>query len=461
MDKQELYDKRKSDIIKIVWCVAALIILAASVIFVVSRTGGSGRGLDVSVYDASVSINDEKIPAYKIAEGGPYIVAEELPSVGLKADFTDDENISVYYTDRDDVEKSDLSGKSARPVDKDFYINSEKKKTALKQYSDSAKVIRQMYTVKKLHLISLYDLKSCGILEEVSGSTSTKIAMRTASELMPEIQSADAAYGANRRPVVKPGENTEPERYETDMPTIFLDAGHGKSSSLMSESEKTEYGWLKNDSGEWGEWRHWREGKYGADCLGNDGVAQEGDCWYAIENGDRETEPDINMQNCLSAKDRLEQMGYKVILSRDSSYENPSITKRINDARLCGADLYICLHSNAGGGSGSAYIKLSEKNDFYLQHGGDNGEYAKQGNILGKMINDKIVSSTSLEAYGSGSIDNEPYLILFQKSPMVCAYLEIGFFDNENDLEILNSQYKQIGLAIAEAVDEYCSSYIN
>lgn len=437
-------------------CLAAAIIAAVSLIII--RASGGGTEYAVTEYSVKVSINGTDMAAYDISGRGPYIILEDLESAGLAAEFEDDENISIYYTEKKSVKTENISGKTAKFVNKKHYINSEKKVKYLKQYTDSSKTINRMYSVKNLHLVSVYDLRSCGIIEEVSESSEKVIAMRTAEELVPKTQTAKKS-SSRRADIVKPSDGEQFTSYDTDMVTIFLDPGHGKASGLMSDAEKTEYGWTTDSNGVWGEWRHWRNGKYGADCIGDDGVSQSGKCLYPIENGDRDTEPDINMQNCLAAKEQLEQMGYKVVLSRESNYENPSITKRINDAVISGAELYVCVHSNAGGGSGTAYISLNEKSDYYALHPDD--EYAKQGNILGKIINDKIAEKTSLQIHGSGEIENEEYLILFHKSPITCAYLEIGFFDDENDLKILNDEYDEIGRAIAEGIDEYCAQYIN
>lgn len=241
--------------------------------------------------------------------------------------------------------------------------------------------------------------------------------------------------------------------------TVFLDAGHGKPSGEMTAEEKEEYGWIKNSKDSYGEWRHWRDGKYGTDCCGDDGeMRQKGDCWYPIVNGDRGIEPDINLQNCLYAQEYLEQMGYNVVLSRKTNEENPSITKRIADAADADAALYICVHSNAGGGRGTSYISMSEEDGFYAAN---DVSLAVQSNILGKTINDKIAENTSLSIHGNGCIDFEPFLILFHKSPIPCAYLEIGFFDNTDDLAILQNEHDKIGKSIAEGIDEYCNEYMN
>lgn len=450
------FNSKKTIAAAAVCCLA--LILAAAVLFAFMNTRGGKTEYAVTEYGVKVRINGTDIAAYDISGGGPYIILEELETAGLAAEFADEENISIYYTEKKAVKTENISGKKAKIINKKHYINSEKKVKFLTQYTDSSKTADRMYSVKNLHLISVYDLRSCGIIEETPESSENLIAMRTAEELIPKTQTAKKSSGKHTD-IVKPSDAEQFASYDSDKITIFLDPGHGKSSGLMSNEEKTEYGWTMNANGEWGEWRHWRSGKYGADCIGDDGGSQSGECFYPIENGDRDEEPDINMQNCLSAKEQLEQMGYRVVLSRESNYENPSITKRINDAVISGASLYVCVHSNAGGGSGTAYISLSEKSGYYAQH--PDGKYAEQGNILGKIINGKIAETTSLQTHGSGEIENEEYLILFHKSPITCAYLEIGFFDNENDLKILSEEYDKIGRAIAEGIDEYCAQYLN
>lgn len=245
---------------------------------------------------------------------------------------------------------------------------------------------------------------------------------------------------------------------------IVIDPGHGKSSSLMSSDEKAASGWVKNSVGQWGEWRHYKIGSGTVDCSGsgcNGRVTPNGACWYAIGSGDRNTEPDINLQNALAAKRHLESMGYTVRMTRTSNDENPSITKRLsycypgnNPNNAPDAAAFICIHSNAAGGGarGSAYISAQGPYDqAWIDE-----NYVETSNKLGKLCNDYIVSDTSLTQHGNGVIAWEPELIAFCKSPVTCAYLEIGFFDNSSDLAILKSESDAIGYAIAKGVDEYC-----
>lgn len=254
--------------------------------------------------------------------------------------------------------------------------------------------------------------------------------------------------------------------YETKKPpiTIVIDAGHGVDSWKLSDEERFSEGWIWNENKhQWGEWRHWKSNTVWQDCWGtgcSGRVTPGGSCWYKMENGDRgTTETTINLNNAKSAASYLEQLGYDVRMTRSNNNSNPSMTKRLiycypnNDtSAVPDADLFVCLHSNAGGGKGSAYIELSGKYD----QEGIPEDYAYIGNTLGKYINDEIAAQTSMSVHGSGKIVGEPELILFCKCPIPIAYMEIGFFDNQNDMYILNSEYDAIGKAIADGIDKYC-----
>lgn len=241
---------------------------------------------------------------------------------------------------------------------------------------------------------------------------------------------------------------------------IVIDPGHGKSSSLMTDDEKAQSGFTYIEGKGWGEWRHFKSGTMWQDCEGagcTGRVPSNGSCWYPIGYGDRDTEPDINYNNALSTKFHLENLGYTVRLTR-SPNENPALSKRLeccypnNDISLePDADAYVCLHSNAGGGSGSCYISLSGLYD----QANVTDTYVTDGNEMGKYINNSIIENTPLGANGNGRYDGYPELVIFCKSPVPVAYMEIGFYDNPNDLAILQTKNDEIGKAIAQGIHSY------
>lgn len=245
---------------------------------------------------------------------------------------------------------------------------------------------------------------------------------------------------------------------------IVIDPGHGVSSSSMTDDEKFKDGWIKNaKTGGWGEWRHFKSNTIWQDCQGSGCTGRapkNGSCWYPIGNGDRDIEPEINMNNALATKKHLEEMGYTVRITRTAE-NNPSMTKRVefcypnNDISVApDADLFVCLHSNAGGGQGSYYISLSGLYD----QAGIPADYIEKGNAAGKYINDRIISETSLSASSGGRYDGYPELVLFCKSPIPIAYMEIGFFDNASDLSILRAESDKIGKAVANGINDYMTN---
>ncbi|MBR3933947.1 MAG: N-acetylmuramoyl-L-alanine amidase [Clostridia bacterium] len=241
---------------------------------------------------------------------------------------------------------------------------------------------------------------------------------------------------------------------------IVLDPGHGKSSQLMSDQEKAESGYTYVQGKGWGEWRHFKSGTMWQDCQGSgcSGRApQNGSCWYPIGAGDRDTEPDLNYNNAINAKNHLEQMGYTVRLTRGQK-DAPSITQRIKSCYPNGdislepdAAAFVCIHSNAGGGRGSCYISLSGLYD----QGSIPSDYIEEGNTLGQYINESITQNTSMPKWGNGIYNGYPELVLFCKSPVTVAYMEIGFYDNATDLAILQNESDAIGKAIATGIDNY------
>lgn len=431
--------------------VAFLIIV--NVVSLLMRRGDDGNAGDagrITVSDTSVRINGELIPSYGFREM-VYIAAQDLRLFGFEVE-------------------EDASARSCNITKTDgSYSVNEEYRTRLSNIPDGTAVSFrnyktflngteiQGYGAGEYIIIPIDTLAGLGSVRQSQSGNTIEFTFGTDE---PEKPVGTPSEVSVTPPTVAPaGTDTGPAGLGGKV--IVLDPGHGAASDSMSDDEKRASGWVRNESGSWGEWRHWKSGTVWQDCGGSgcSGRAPEnGGCWYPIGNGDRDTEPDINLQNCLAAKKYLEELGYTVRLTRTSNDENPSITERIKNCYPNGdtsktpdALAYVCVHSNAGGGSGSAYIAL----DGTYDQAGIAAGYANDGNALGKSINDRIVSSTSLGEYSGGRIDGQGSLILFCKSPVICGYLEIGFFDNSSDLAVLKSESDAIGKAIADGINDY------
>lgn len=402
---------------------------ALLLLFPPSRTEALGT---LNVTNTAVCINNTKIPSYDY-DNRVFITAEDLENFGVVIIKSDEGNITLTYDSvsvnagRERAFSHIEYGERLYETGFMLYISGQ----ATEHYTAGGYNIIPAEALKRLPHTSL-DYNDNTYRFTISADIESRTEVR-----------AEAASAASESRI------------------IVLDPGHGKSSSAMSEEERANSGWVYNSAkGQWGEWRHWKNGSVWTDCEGED-CNHYGSCWYPMENGDRSTEPDINLANCLSAKKYLEEMGYTVRLTRSTADENPSVTKRLSccypdcdTSAAPDADIFICIHSNAGGGSGSAYIELS---GGYTQYGISN-TYTDDGNRLGQMINNEIVSGTSLSRHSGGKIGNEGYLIAFNKSPVICGYMEIGFFDNTSDLAILQNETDKIGKAIANGVDKFMQS---
>lgn len=416
--------------------------------------------------DRAVIIDGAQIPSY-IFDETVCIAAEDLHNFGVDMINNSDGSVSLIHeegtgfasSDGVDREYSDIpDGAKASYFTEGFSINGRSV---------------QCVTAYNFHIISASVLESFGEYQEDEGEINISLGVNVSPSSKTTSGSAALSRGASSQQqpkVIEGSKNAKTHKGASindsaSGTVIVLDPGHGRSVSGMTAAELEKAGYVYNDNkGQWGEWRHWKSGTTWLNCNGSGCSGRHpdgGSCWYAASAGDRDTEPEINLNNALAAKKYLTEMGYEVRLTRETNEENPSVTQRLTTCYLNGdtsrapdAALMLCIHSNAGGGRGSAYIALSGEYD----QKGISDTYATDGNRLGKIINDRIVIQTSLSSYAGGVISGEPQLIAFCKSPVTCGYMEIGFYDNDNDLRILEEETDKIGRAIAEGIDEYLST---
>ena len=138
-------------------------------------------------------------------------------------------------------------------------------------------------------------------------------------------------------------------------------------------------------------------------------------------------------------------MGYNVIMTRKKvtdSIANTSVLEslqaRVDMAHENLADLFISIHCNAGGGSGTEV--------YCFQKGG----YAWR---LAQLVQSSITDKTNL--YDREAKTAAFYVV--QNTLMPAILIETGFIDNEKDIEIISSEKGQdkIAEAIASAVAMY------
>ncbi|MBQ7096608.1 MAG: N-acetylmuramoyl-L-alanine amidase [Clostridia bacterium] len=144
----------------------------------------------------------------------------------------------------------------------------------------------------------------------------------------------------------------------------------------------------------------------------------------------------------------LEEMGYTVYMTRENledSIANTSTTEslqaRVDLAHAVLADLYISIHCNMGGGTGTE--------TYCFDLGGQSAH-------LAKYIQKNITEATGFYNRGVKTAN----FFVIKNTAMPSVLVETGFLDMESDREVLLSEEGQeiIARAIADAVAEYAES---
>lgn len=163
----------------------------------------------------------------------------------------------------------------------------------------------------------------------------------------------------------------------------------------------------------------------------------------AVGNGLREQ--DITFYIAEKLKPILERNGFSVIMTRNSLKENvsnesvsASLARRSEIANRNGADLFVSIHCNAGGGTGVETYYCTDSSD---------------GKVFASFIQKNVVDMIGLRDRG---VKNARYAVL-RNTDMTALLLETGFIDTASDAAYLGSaEYQQkYAEAIAKGICEY------
>ncbi len=163
----------------------------------------------------------------------------------------------------------------------------------------------------------------------------------------------------------------------------------------------------------------------------------------ASGNGLREQ--DITYYIAEELKPMLERNGFEVIMTRNSLKENvsdesvsASLSRRAEIANKAGADFFISIHCNAGGGTGT---------ETYYCAG------SPEGKVFADFIQDGMVEAIGLRDRG---VKSARYAVL-RNTNMTAALLETGFIDSEVDSQYLASKTyrKEFAEGIAKGICDF------
>ncbi len=167
-------------------------------------------------------------------------------------------------------------------------------------------------------------------------------------------------------------------------------------------------------------------------------------------------EKDVNLAIALKAREILEGMGAKVIMTRDGDSglqdENADtirkmkvsdMNKRLDIIRNSGADLFLSIHMNS----------FSDKNVKGLHVFYDKAHPGAEE--IASLVQDEIAAVTGAEVHAVKTADER--LFLMKNPPIPSVLAECGFLSNPEEEKKLNDEDYQakIAWAIARALKDY------
>lgn len=136
----------------------------------------------------------------------------------------------------------------------------------------------------------------------------------------------------------------------------------------------------------------------------------------------------------------LENAGHVIKMSRNSATDNvgdsvsDSINGRVNMANRWGADLFLSIHCNAGGGEGTETLV-----------------YCKEGRAaaFAERIQDAVIKCLETKDRG---VKARPDLGVLKLTKCTAVLVETAFIDHESDAWLLKNRVEQFAQAIFEGV---------
>ena len=172
-------------------------------------------------------------------------------------------------------------------------------------------------------------------------------------------------------------------------------------------------------------------------------------------------EKDLNMQVYRKLRKKLEELGYKVLTSRDSDIDVDFITERSRMVNKTNSDIFISIHFNA---TGSAYSKssgiqtysYSDEPDYpskINQYWHNHPDRMSESKRLATAIHSSLLAETG--AKDAGLLERSFAVLRETAKPAVL--LELGYIDNfaENQ-QIRDSHYQdKLVAGIVKGIQKY------
>ena len=172
-------------------------------------------------------------------------------------------------------------------------------------------------------------------------------------------------------------------------------------------------------------------------------------------------EKDLNMQIYRKLRSKLEELGYKVLTSRDSDIDVDFVTERSRMVNKTNSDIFISIHFNATGNtyskaSGIQTYSYSDEPDYpskinkYWHNHPDRMSESKR---LATAIHSSLLAETG--AKDAGQLERSFAVLRETAKPAVL--LELGYMDNfSENQQIRDSHYQdKLVAGIVKGIQKY------
>ena len=172
-------------------------------------------------------------------------------------------------------------------------------------------------------------------------------------------------------------------------------------------------------------------------------------------------EKDLNMQIYRKLRSKLEELGYKVLTSRDSDIDVDFVTERSRMVNKTNSDIFISIHFNATGNtyskaSGIQTYSYSDEPDYpskinkYWHNHPDRMSESKR---LATAIHSSLLAETG--AKDAGLLESS-YAVL-RETAIPAVLLELGYMDNfSENQQIRDSHYQdKLVAGIVKGIQKY------
>ncbi|WP_045591639.1 N-acetylmuramoyl-L-alanine amidase [Streptococcus oralis] len=172
-------------------------------------------------------------------------------------------------------------------------------------------------------------------------------------------------------------------------------------------------------------------------------------------------EKDLNMQIYRKLRARLEELGYKVLTSRDSDIDVDFVTERSRMVNKTNSDIFISIHFNATGNtyskaSGIQTYSYSDEPDYpskINKYWHNHPDRMSESRRLAAAIHSSLLAETG--AKDAGQLERSFAVLRETAKPAVL--LELGYMDNFTESQLIrDSRYQdKLVAGIVKGIQKY------